>query len=173
MCVCVHFVHPHISVHCQILCSWLYVNTALRVWAESDRWHLPDVACVAADQLNDPARVADGSVCEQKEQTGMSAEHRLPQDPVERCQDVGAPHVGSNLPDILTRQCQGFLNKRMMTIWDVLFSAPTLKTFKFTKCMFHHHCLWIMHHVMFQLWNFSQAGQMKKNDQRGRITLDS
>lgn len=65
---------------------------------------------MAADQLDDPACVAHGPVREEKEQTGVSAEHRLPQDPVERCQDVGPPHVSSGLPDILTSQRQGFLD---------------------------------------------------------------
>lgn len=70
---------------------------------------MPDVACMAADQLDNFARVADSAVSEKEEQAGVSAEHRLPQDPVERRQDVGTPHVGSHLPHILTGQGQGFL----------------------------------------------------------------
>ncbi len=59
---------------------------------------------MAADQLDDFARVADGPVGEQEEQAGVSAEHWLPQDPVERCQDVGPPHVSSDFLYILTSQ---------------------------------------------------------------------
>ena len=65
-----------------------------------------------AHQLDDFARVADGPVGEQEEQAGVSAGHRLPQDPAERCQDVGPPHVGSDLPDVLTGQGQGLLDRR-------------------------------------------------------------
>ena len=64
---------------------------------------------MAADQLDNFARVADGPVGEQEEQPGVSAEHRLPQDPVERIQDVGASHVSSDLSNILTSQSQGIL----------------------------------------------------------------
>lgn len=64
---------------------------------------------MAADQLDNFARVADGPVGEQEEQARVSAEHRLPQDPVERIQDVGASHVGSDLSNILTSQSQGVL----------------------------------------------------------------
>lgn len=65
---------------------------------------------MAADQLDNLACVADGPVGEQEEQAWVSVEHRLPQDPVEWCQDVGPPHVGSDLPNILTSQGQGFLS---------------------------------------------------------------
>lgn len=64
---------------------------------------------MAADQLDNSARVADSPVCEQEEQPGVSTEHRLPQDPVEGLQDVGPPHVSSDPLYILTRQGQGFL----------------------------------------------------------------
>lgn len=64
---------------------------------------------MAADQLDNSACVADGPVGEQEEQAGVSAEHRLPQDPAKWGQDVGPPHVGSDLPNILTSQGQGFL----------------------------------------------------------------
>lgn len=64
---------------------------------------------MAADQLDDFARVVDGPVGEQEEQAGVSTEHRLPQDPLEWFQDVGPPHVSSDLPNILTSQGQGFL----------------------------------------------------------------
>lgn len=71
--------------------------------------HVPDVAGVAANQLNDFARVADGAVCEQEEEARVSAEHGLPQDPAERVQDVGPSHVCSDFPHILTSQGQTFL----------------------------------------------------------------
>lgn len=64
---------------------------------------------MSADQFNDFAGVADGPISEQKEQAGVSTEHRLPQDPVKWCQNVGAPHVCSDLPDIITGHSQGFL----------------------------------------------------------------
>lgn len=64
---------------------------------------------MAADQLDNFARVADSPVCQQEEQPGVSTEHRLPQDPVEGFQDVGPPHVSSDLLYILTSQGQGFL----------------------------------------------------------------
>lgn len=69
----------------------------------------PDVARVSADQLDNFARVADGAVGEQEQQARVSAGHGLPQDPVERRQDVGAPHVGSDLPDILAGHSQRLL----------------------------------------------------------------
>lgn len=59
---------------------------------------------MAANQLNDFARVADGPVSEQEEQARVSAEHRLPQYPAERFQDVGPPHVSSDFPNVLTSQ---------------------------------------------------------------------
>lgn len=67
---------------------------------------------MAADQLDYFARVADGPVSEQEEQARVSAEHRLPQNPVERIQDVGASHVSSDLSNILTSQSQGVLGCR-------------------------------------------------------------
>lgn len=73
---------------------------------------MPDVACMAAYQLNNFACVADGPICEQKEQAGVSTEHRLPQDPGERCQDVGPPHVSSDLPDVLTSEGQSLLDDK-------------------------------------------------------------
>lgn len=72
---------------------------------------LPDVAGMAANQLNNFARVADGTVGEQEEYARVSAEHGLPQDPAERFQDVGPSHVCSGFPNILTSQGQGFLKK--------------------------------------------------------------
>ena len=71
--------------------------------------HSPAVASVSADQLDHFARVADGPVGEQEQQAGVSAARRLSQDPGERRQDVGAPHVGSDLPDVLARQGHGLL----------------------------------------------------------------
>lgn len=64
---------------------------------------------MAADQFHNFARVADGPVGEQEEQAGVSADHRLPQDPVEWFQDVGPPHVSSELPNVLASQGEGFL----------------------------------------------------------------
>lgn len=64
--------------------------------------NLPNVARVAAHHLDDPARVADGAVRQQEEQPGVSADHGLLQDPGERGEDVGTPHVCSHLPDVLT-----------------------------------------------------------------------
>lgn len=43
--------------------------------------HSPDVTGMAANQLNNFARVVDGAVSEQEEQARVSAEHGLPQDP--------------------------------------------------------------------------------------------
>lgn len=73
--------------------------------------HLPDVTGMAANQLNNFARVADGTVGEQKEQARVSAEHGLPQDPAEWLQDVGPSHVCSDFPNILTSQSQCLLKK--------------------------------------------------------------
>lgn len=70
------------------------------------------MACVAADQLDNSARVTDGAVSEQEEQAWVSVEHRLPQDPVERRQDVRAPHVCSDLPHVLAGERQGLLRER-------------------------------------------------------------
>lgn len=44
---------------------------------------MPDVARVAADQLDNFSRIADDAIREQEEQAGVSTDHRLPQDPVE------------------------------------------------------------------------------------------
>lgn len=66
---------------------------------------------MAAHQLDNLARVADGPVGEQEEQAGVSGDHRLPQDPAERLQDVGAPHVSFDPLNILTSQSQGVLSR--------------------------------------------------------------
>ncbi len=66
---------------------------------------------MAADHLDNFARVADGPIGEQEEQAGVTAEHGLSQDPLERCQDVGPPHVGSDLLHILTSQGQSVLSQ--------------------------------------------------------------
>lgn len=95
------------TVNIDLLFPYSNVQHGARVRKQS---YLPDVARMAADQFDNFACVADGSVCEQEEQAGVSTEHRLPQDPVERRQDVGPPHVGSDLPDILTSQGQSLLN---------------------------------------------------------------
>ncbi|TNN84438.1 hypothetical protein EYF80_005431 [Liparis tanakae] len=84
-------------------------TSLLQAFGPMPKEYLPDVACVAANQLDNFACVAGGSVSEQEEEAGVSAEHRLPQDPTERRQDVGPPHVGSDLPNIITGQRQGFL----------------------------------------------------------------
>lgn len=70
---------------------------------------LPGVAGMAADQLDDLPCVVDGPVCEQEEHARMTCVHRLSQDPFERCQDVGAAHVSSDLPDVLTSHGYCFL----------------------------------------------------------------
>jgi hypothetical protein len=54
---------------------------------------------MAADQLDDLPCVADGPICDQEEHAWMTHVHGLPQDPVKWCQDVGAAHVSSDLPD--------------------------------------------------------------------------
>lgn len=64
---------------------------------------------MVAYQLNNLACVADSPVGEQKEQAGMPIVHWLPQDPIERRQDVGSPHVSSDFPDVFTSKGQGFL----------------------------------------------------------------
>lgn len=67
---------------------------------------------MAADQLNNFACVADGAVREQEEQPGVATDHRLPQDPGERCQDVSSPHVRSDSPDVIASLGQGLLTRR-------------------------------------------------------------
>lgn len=73
--------------------------------------HLPDVTSMAANQLNNFARVADSTVGEQEEQARVSAEHGLPQDPAQRLQDVSPSHVCSHFPNIFTSQSQGLLKE--------------------------------------------------------------
>lgn len=71
--------------------------------------HLPNVARMAAHHLDDPARVTDGAVRQQEEQPGVSTDRGLPQDPGDGGEDVGPPHVGSHLPDVVARRGHGLL----------------------------------------------------------------
>lgn len=45
---------------------------------------VPGEACMAADQVDDPARVADRPVGEEEQQPWVALVHGLPQDPAER-----------------------------------------------------------------------------------------
>lgn len=67
---------------------------------------VPGMACVAADQVDDPARVADGSIGEEEEQPWVAPVHGLSQDPAKRRPEVGAAHVSPDLPDVLTSHSQ-------------------------------------------------------------------
>lgn len=87
--------------------------------------YLPDVACVSADQLDDFAGVANGAVGEQEEQARVSPDHRLPQDPAQRIQDVGPAHVSSDLPDVLARQGQSFLSSEEESFYSFYFFLET------------------------------------------------
>lgn len=71
---------------------------------------VPGMACMAADEVNDPACVADSPVGEQEEQPWVAPVHGLPQDPAERRQEVGATHVSPDLPDMLTSHGQVVLD---------------------------------------------------------------
>lgn len=42
----------------------------------------------------------------------MATDHGLPQDPGERCQEVGSPHVSSDLPDVVTSLGQRLLGHK-------------------------------------------------------------
>lgn len=75
-------------------------------------------------QLEDLPRVAHGPVRQQEEQPGVAPGDRLPHDPLQRRQDVGAAHVSPDPPDALAGDGQALLRKEQRRQQPREASAP-------------------------------------------------
>lgn len=66
------------------------------------------------NQLQHLPGVADGTTRDQEEQPWVALMHRLPDDPLERGEDVGAPHVSPHTLDVVTGHGQALLQGRIV-----------------------------------------------------------
>ena len=68
---------------------------------------------MVSHQLQHLPGVVDGAVCDQEEKPRAASEHWLPDDPLERGEEVGATHVSSHFLDAITGHGQVLLQRKV------------------------------------------------------------
>lgn len=69
---------------------------------------------MVSQQLQHLPGVVDGTICDDEEQPRVASGHWLPDDPLERGENVGATHVSLHSPDVVTGLGQTLLQRRVM-----------------------------------------------------------
>ena len=69
---------------------------------------------MVSHQLQHLPGIVGGTICDQEEESRMASECWLPDDPLERGENVGATHVGLHPLDVVTGLGQTLLQRRVM-----------------------------------------------------------